>query len=390
MAIRVRCKCGKSLKIGAALADKKIACPGCKRPFRIPAAKFAAAERKAAEKAGRSPSAKPAVAPETPEPMSLDDEFAAMGSGLIDFSQSDVLEFAAEGLSAPSAPAAVPIDGFPEQVNYASGAAAGVEPPRRLADPISGPKRGFWADAFVSFIYPAQSVGNAITLGIIFVVSAIEALVAAVPGCFALLAVLVIKGWFASLYFSVIQETASGSEDLPGLDLEGGWVDGIFMPALKFVGAFAVVLLPFVGLSILAAAGDLPKFVTSLMPLWFLAGVFMAPMSFLLFALGSPGTLFRLHVVLPTIAKTILPYLAIWLMLSLIFLVMMVVSLGGAVLLTALFPAGSLSPSISSFAATTFGSISISMFGTYLMIVAMRMIGLYYLHFKKRFVFVME
>lgn len=35
MTIRVKCRCGKSLKMATELAGKKLACPQCKRPFRI-------------------------------------------------------------------------------------------------------------------------------------------------------------------------------------------------------------------------------------------------------------------------------------------------------------------------------------------------------------------
>lgn len=47
MAIRVRCKCGKALKIPSQLAGKKVSCPGCQKAFRIPIEKFQAAEARA-------------------------------------------------------------------------------------------------------------------------------------------------------------------------------------------------------------------------------------------------------------------------------------------------------------------------------------------------------
>lgn len=43
MALRVKCRCGKALNISAKFAGKKLACPNCKHPFRIPAERFAAA-----------------------------------------------------------------------------------------------------------------------------------------------------------------------------------------------------------------------------------------------------------------------------------------------------------------------------------------------------------
>lgn len=403
MAIRVRCKCGKSLKISSKLADKRIACPACARPFRIPAAKFAAAQQKAAEKAkptGKSsqgdaaPPTKP-EAPADPLPANLDDELAAAGSGLIDFSQSDVLNLIDEPPPPPAtevATAPLTIADAPQQVSYAADPTGRIAGPRRLSDPISEPKRSFWKDAFVSFIYPAHTANNAITLAVIFFFGAIEAFLASIPMpmCIVGVPILIIKCWFASLYFSVIRETAAGSEDLPGLSLEGGWFEAILVPALKYVGAFAVVFFPFVVMSILSATGVLPPSLHYLLPILFMAGVFMVPMSCLLFALEVPGALLKLHVVLTTIAKTILPYLAMWLMLALILVALMSVSVGGNLMLGMLFPKGWLTTSVRTFAATIAGRVVVALLGVYLMIVAMRVIGLYYLHFKRRFAFVME
>jgi len=50
--IRVKCKCGKSLKMATELAGKKLACPQCKRPFRISLEKLKAmvAKRRSASR----------------------------------------------------------------------------------------------------------------------------------------------------------------------------------------------------------------------------------------------------------------------------------------------------------------------------------------------------
>ncbi len=107
MALRVKCKCGKSLKVSSKLADKKVSCPGCQRPFRIPAAKFearrakAAASRRAASgSAGKSPARSRPPAPQPfndpasaarAVPASLDDDLLNDLSGDYDESQSDIL-----------------------------------------------------------------------------------------------------------------------------------------------------------------------------------------------------------------------------------------------------------------------------------------------------------
>lgn len=41
MALKVKCKCGMMLKVPSAMADERVTCPGCKKGFILPAAKFA-------------------------------------------------------------------------------------------------------------------------------------------------------------------------------------------------------------------------------------------------------------------------------------------------------------------------------------------------------------
>ncbi|MEK7326393.1 MAG: hypothetical protein AAB217_14175, partial [Chloroflexota bacterium] len=37
IAFKIKCKCGKMLGVPAALAGKKVVCPGCRRAYRVPA-----------------------------------------------------------------------------------------------------------------------------------------------------------------------------------------------------------------------------------------------------------------------------------------------------------------------------------------------------------------
>lgn len=405
MAIRVKCKCGKSLKISSKHADKKLACPGCQKPFRIPAAKFAAIAAKKLAAASKSTASRASAAPAAsasssasgsggPLPANLDDDLSSLGSGLIGLSQSDMLyDLAGDEAKAVSeaAPAAVIVESDSTvDVGYAADRKAAAAR-RRLADPVAGPKKSFWADALLSFIYPVGTSTSIIHLVIIFVIELMEYFANQfLGGGLGLFISFIFKGWFASLYMSVIRDTAAGLEDMPGFDLEGGWLDGIIWPALKFFGAVAIVLFPAVILTILAAMGVTPSGMNKLLPIWLLAGIFLVPMSLLLFALESPGTIVRIDLVLTTIAKSILPYLSIWIMLAIVMMALAVTSVGGAVVLTLFFPKGALTTSVGEFIASSFGGIALSLISIYLMLVAMRIIGLYYLHFKKRFAFELE
>jgi len=96
MALRIKCKCGKSLKVSSQLADKKLLCPGCRKAFRIPAEKFK--EASAAEAAATATVKKPSAAPKppaeapVPAPVELDllPEKIDWSSGDLSVSKSDI------------------------------------------------------------------------------------------------------------------------------------------------------------------------------------------------------------------------------------------------------------------------------------------------------------
>jgi len=84
MFIRLKCKCGKRLKISHKSADKKLNCPDCQKPFRVPKAKFLAAAKKAKAKRATDASALPVAHVddalptaqiETDEPSGYGDDF---------------------------------------------------------------------------------------------------------------------------------------------------------------------------------------------------------------------------------------------------------------------------------------------------------------------------
>ncbi len=411
MALRVKCKCGKSLKVSSKLADKRIACPGCQRPFRIPATKFEAKRAKAARSAAsgsvaKAPTRRTPATPKSfnnptvaagPVPASLDDELLGDLSGDYDESQSDILTEldvdASQSLTTGLAPEAVLVEAAAPELSYARSEHR-MPASRRLADPIQGPQRGFWADAFRSFIYPVASGGNALTLVIVCIIASLPTLlisvsVVSIMACFMFIASLCIFGWLAALYFSVIQDTAVGSEDLPGIKMESGFVDDILKPGLKYIGAFAVVLAPAALLAIAIAAGSLPVSWNWMILAWAVGGIFLLPMSLLMFAFDALGMMFRLDLIFTTIFRSIGPYLAIWLLL-LIVGVGQVATTVGAEFLDKVFPSAMLSTSLTPVLATIGGQLALIALGVYFNIVSMRIIGLYYLHFKKRFTIVME
>ncbi len=429
MALRVKCKCGKALKISSKFADKKISCPGCKRPFRIPAAKFKAAAARAKKKAGERAAQKPAAAAPIPAPLDLDIQPANLDmelSGEVQHSQSDILSDILESAPPPVEASQLcpscrgPIT--PDAVmwvncgyNMQTGGSAGgpaapsmatpagtmgyASDPRKKGltsaisdDAIQGAKNSFWTNAFSSFIYPVMSTGNLLNLIGMMFVSCLILVVSAAMGfglCYVfigcLILFIILMGWMCAFYLSVVQETAAGISDLPGFKMEDGLWDDAFKPAFTFIGAIASVFLPSIGLLFLSAWGLLPSSMDFLITVWWFAGLFLLPMSVLLFALGVPGVIFRIDLIIVTIFRTFLPYLAIWLML---FLVGMLYLIAASASILGTIGISEYLPDIPNLG--WFSPFIIQIVNVYLMVVAMRIIGLYYLHFKNRFAIVME
>ncbi|MFQ5500852.1 MAG: hypothetical protein ACE5EQ_00960 [Phycisphaerae bacterium] len=386
------------------MADRKLACPVCKHPFRIPAAKFKAAAisagRSSATHAPRLQSATrksevtPAASPD-PAPANLDNELLGDLSGAFDHSQSDILtelDLDATRAETEAAPMAVPVDGQPAvALGYARDRTTRVPSNARLADPIQGPSRGFWADAFFSFIYPVRTGGNIASCVIILVVAIFQNLLdfTLFGGLYGVLFMIigkfVIFGWLASLYFAIVSETATGSEDLPNLALEGGFMEGVIRPAFKYLGAYAIVLAPGLVLGLCIGFSAVPQSIAFMVPIWMAAGIFLLPIVLLLFSFEAISLVFRIDLIFATIYRTFLPYLAIWLMLILANLIT-ITPLIGKILGKTGMP--SVIPNLTSTGLVL--NLVLTALTTYMTIVMMRIIGLYYLHFKKRFAIVME
>jgi len=359
VALRVKCKCGKALKIPSRLAGKVAACPQCKRKYRIPAEP-------------------------DPQPSHLDlDLLSGLPVDPPASPPSIELETNPEGQLEP--PSAIAVDSdAPVKLGYAREQDAPTGIGSRLGDVIEGPKRTFWVDALGSFVYPVRDVSNATTCGFILLLSSVTVLLG-FAGILGFIGSVIIDGWLVALFFSIIQDTASGSDDLPSLIGGNGMLDDIVLPGFKFIGAGAVVLGPAAILSIFIAFGWVAASWRLMGTFWFAAGVFVLPISLLLFAFDAPGAIFRLDLIVATIFRTLFPYLAMWLILLVV---------------AAVYGLTFLAPGLLEFKSPGSGGKLIEthiglgfllrMLGTFLALVAMRVIGLYYLHFKKRFAFDLE
>lgn len=388
MELRVKCSCGSGLKLSEKMADKVIKCPKCAKKFRVPLAKFQAkaaqggAPATPARKASQ-PSPAPAVAALDPIPVNLDDELLGDVGGGLGISDRDLLSAAEHQNSAPAVelppppvvPVGMPVEA-PAELGYAqdpvrmkrSTVAAGV---------VAGPARSFWRDLVFAFIFPFATVGNAMNTLFVLVANVVAAF-----SCFGLF----VEMYMAAVYMNIVSDTASGSEEYKAASLEGGLWDAVIRPFLRYVGTGLIALSPMWAYLTLL---DHNVFKPSLFifTLWTGAGIFLWPILMLLASLEILSSIFAIHRIFETIAKTILPYLAIWLML-LVALMMMVVSLFGASVLA------NLGLNTGGFGASFFGVVGGRIAGevisTYLMLVTMRLVGLYYLHCKHKFTFKLE
>ena len=365
MNLRFRCRCGKTLRISQKLAGRKIVCPGCQKKFVIPPEKFNAASEK-----------KP-TAPKSPKP-------AATVSPIDDLESLMRNDRPEERPFDP--PIVQPIEPDAAELNYIEDPLVTDKKRKLRIDVVSGPGRPYWKDVLVAFIYPVKNLNNAITFGFIAGIYCLN-LFLGFACCLGCIGSIIIFGWISAMMFSVIAETASGSDDLPDVMMKDGIVEDLIKPAFHYIGSFAFALGPATVYSIFLAFDLLPDAMSSgwILTGWLAFGIFLWPMFLQMFAFNALGYLLRIDKIITTIFRTILAYLATWVLLLLtkIDLLLDLVDL-----LYLRFGVANPLPTTPSF------SISIGLFQLiltiYLEIVAMRMIGLYYLHFKNRFTFQLE
>jgi len=183
---------------------------------------------------------------------------------------------------------------------------------------------------------------------------------------------LVVQGLLAAFYLNVIVETAGGEDKLPGFSVSEFWEDAI-RPLLLFVGSMLLVMVPAIAVYVVA-----PGTTTFGLP-WILLviGLFCWPATVLMVAIGDGFRSLRPGLVLRTIVSAFAPYLAIWIMLLLAAVPTYLPELLASDKLPAAAQRGQ-GPILSQILAARAAS-------AYTMIVGMRLIGLYYRHFKTRF-----
>ncbi len=196
---------------------------------------------------------------------------------------------------------------------------------------------------------------------------------------------LAIMGWYCAYRFEVILEAVAGEDDLPSLTYSGSLWEDVVVPWFKWSVSWLIVLVPSViGLIVVLGTGSAGMAAAETIlkdgiggivqaglvgealvyAILLFAGLFMWPIVVLCVAVGGFSTLSRIDLMIATIVKTFPVY------------ALTVAIVYGAEFLGAYFEAGSRG------LLRRAGTIGV---GLYLEIVALRMIGLYYHHFKQRF-----
>ncbi|MBI5765169.1 MAG: hypothetical protein HZA51_16760 [Planctomycetes bacterium] len=384
MALRIRCTCGKTLAVPDSLMGRKVACPGCKKTYR--ATPPAPEQKSEIELPPIDPASTPSelnllegielmprIGPTCPRCKKAQPPEAriCVTCGVDLLTGKSVFDKSSGG---------------PTALSYAENTKPGLRARAAGREIVGEPKRSYAADALLAFAYPVKSGRDLLTLLAIEVV-ALLLVVFRLPFMLMLPEQIILNGWLAAVYLRVVEHTAIAVDELPGIRWDDGPIEDIIKPGFRFAGALLCALTPAALFAVLLATGLIPPPLRSIAVIltWLAAGVFMWPLLVILFTFGATGKLYRIDLLIQAVFRTAQAYFILWILLLFV---------GACFLLPIIGPIldgygvkNSL-PSIDDLGIG--GAVAIQALGVYLMLVAMRQIGLYYLHFKNRIAFLFD
>ena len=270
-----------------------------------------------------------------------------------------------------------PVVHVSETVNDRTGDGVAGEIVDATADVLGG---RFWSDVFWSFLFISDP-GNLASFIVVWAAS-IFVVMLSFAGCFGLIGAFFMAAYLAAFYLNTIVDTAGGEDQLPTVGVSNGIYDDWVMPFVQFIGTSALLMVPAMTMFYLNVfrGYSIPPFV-----IWTAValGAFLWPISILAVSMGGLTALARIDVLIGSVLRTIVPYLAVWVLL------LAVVALGSVVYM---FLHGTLPGSLAKFAPKSKVAATVLVAGVvgYVTIVVMRIIGLYYRHFKRYFIWAME
>jgi hypothetical protein len=262
--------------------------------------------------------------------------------------------------------------------------------------PRTRPRAGFWSDVAwtLAFFVSPHSLVLFFVVWVLLILTAFLYL----PGLFLMGAVLslvslVIGMYVTAWYMSIIVSAAAGEEDLPNFTATGDFLDDVLVPCLQYAGTALGLLLPailyFIFLTqtsasagaLLSSGLDLFTMLTTAGPAeapliaLVLLAVFLWPIAIMCVSMGGLSSLLRIDLIILAVLRTFPAYFLIFVMVS------VARFLPGFIVSAAAGPATG-TGGIKSNLVLTILAKGVEL---YFSIVTMRLIGLYYLHFKERF-----
>lgn len=232
----------------------------------------------------------------------------------------------------------------------------------------------FWTDCLRSFLF-LRSVSSLLTFTFLAMAAAVQVFLP-FAGCFGMIARIIVVGWILGYLFHVIREAASGETELPSFSLSEGSYEDVVVPLVKFLLSLLVVAWPAVVFTML----DTVYFISGGLNLPFNPafvllglGALAWPMVILIIAVGGPSGLWRIDLIISTVAQTFVGY-----------------ATAAAATVLAYSAVQFAEVLLQSRSHADPGSVLVTGAGlqvlaVYAAIVAMRIIGLYYHHFKADF-----
>ena len=353
MAIHCRCKCGARIRVPDSAAGKRARCRSCGAVFAVPPASGKPKHTPSPANARRQ--AEPAKAAD--DRYSWLEEFAHAESDTRGQPPVTIITDASDGIDLSDAtppPRPTGDDGYPSPDEERSG--------------VVGPQQPFWRDlieSFVFFLDPSNLVTVLVLTFIPLVLSCIPVLGWGLN--------LIVQFYIVAFYMEIVRETASGSDQLPEILWITGVVD-LLRPFFQFLGTVAWVLLPAMLVAGWSWANDVPvpwRLVIGLVG----AGLLFWPVVVLEVAIGGRLAGLWPHTTIRTALSAPLAYLAIC-------AAILVAAALRIIPNTAWFQ--SLTTPIAPGLGTALAVLDEAL-GMYAMIVAMRVIGLFYRHYKHKF-----
>ena len=248
--------------------------------------------------------------------------------------------------------------------------------------PVTAKKENNYTQDLVQTFLFLLDPGNLFTFVLICMLLFAKDIILPFAAILGLIGQLIILGWYSNYRFSVIYESATGRKELPELSPE----EGFFFPMLQWIATWFMVHFPamlflayalnfegflllktfMVGVDHEALTDLLTGGQIAILISLYSAGLFFWPILALCVAVGGFETVLRIDLMLLTILKSFAAYFftagAMFVSTMVYFFTAYIAAQHGIVLVIFMIP-----------------------ILLYLEIVALRMIGLYYHHFKKQF-----